>query len=99
MSEGHFAFGLQFGEGWDVHAWPYGIHYGRKREFVGSIGRARRHHSNRPAHGDAATTNVAVGGSDSQFIYLDGATSGTLRRFKAPFPPDRPGRAALPARQ
>ncbi len=56
-----------------------------KGEFVGSIGGARHHHSNRPAHGDAATINFAVG-FDNQFTYLEGTTGGTLRRIKAPIP-------------
>ena len=35
---------------------------------------------------DAATTNFAFGGPDNQSIYLEGATSGTFWRFKAPYP-------------
>ena len=33
---------------------------------------------------DAAPTNFAFGGADNQDIYLEGATSGTFWRFKAP---------------
>ena len=35
---------------------------------------------------DPATTNFAFGGPDNQSIYLEGATSGTFWRFKAPYP-------------
>jgi gluconolactonase len=35
---------------------------------------------------DPATTNFAFGGLDNQYIYLEGATSGTFWRFKAPYP-------------
>ena len=35
---------------------------------------------------DAATTNFAFGGPDNQYIYFEGATSGTFWRFKAPYP-------------
>jgi len=37
-------------------------------------------------NGDNATTNFAFGGPDNQYIYLEGATSGTFWRFKAPYP-------------
>jgi len=47
---------------------------------------------------DAATTNFAFGGSDNQDIYLEGATSGTFWRFKAPYPGlIGPGGVRLPA--
>jgi gluconolactonase len=47
---------------------------------------------------DAATTNFAFGGSDNQDIYLEGATSGTFWRFKAPHPGlIGPGGVRLPA--
>ena len=47
---------------------------------------------------DAATTNFAFGGPDNQYIYLEGATSGTFWRFKAPYPGlIGPGGARLPA--
>jgi len=39
---------------------------------------------------DGATTNFAFGGPDNQYIYFEGAISGTFWRFKAPYP-DRPG--------
>ncbi len=35
---------------------------------------------------DAATTNFAFGGPDNQYIYFEGAVSGTFWRFKAPYP-------------
>ena len=35
---------------------------------------------------DALTTNFAFAGPDNQLIYLEGATSGTFWRFKAPYP-------------
>ena len=37
-------------------------------------------------NGDAATTNFAFGGPDNQYIYFEGAISGTFWRFKAPNP-------------
>jgi hypothetical protein len=37
-------------------------------------------------NGDAATTNFAFGGPDNQYIYFEGAISGTFWRFKAPYP-------------
>ncbi|MBV8935090.1 MAG: SMP-30/gluconolactonase/LRE family protein [Alphaproteobacteria bacterium] len=47
---------------------------------------------------DAATTNFAFGGADNQFIYFEGATSGTFWRFKAPYPGlIGPGGVRLPA--
>src|SRR5262249_50858024 len=36
-------------------------------------------------NGDLATTNFAFGHPDNQYIYLEGATSGTFWRFKAPY--------------
>ena len=49
-------------------------------------------------NGDAATTNFAFGGPDNQYIYLEGATSGTFWRFKAPYPGlIGPGGVRLPA--
>jgi len=35
---------------------------------------------------DAATTNFAFGGPDNQYLYFEGANSGTFWRFKAPYP-------------
>ena len=37
-------------------------------------------------NGDLATTNFAFGGPDNQYIYFEGANSGTFWRFKAPYP-------------
>ncbi|HET7880689.1 MAG TPA: SMP-30/gluconolactonase/LRE family protein [Acetobacteraceae bacterium] len=37
-------------------------------------------------NGDAATTNFVFGGPDNQYIYFEGAISGTFWRFKAPYP-------------
>ena len=37
-------------------------------------------------NGDAAGTNFAFGGPDNQYIYMEGAVSGTIWRFKAPYP-------------
>src|SRR5205809_878725 len=49
---------------------------------------------------DAATTNFAFGGPDNQYIYLEGATSGTFWRFKAPYPGlIGPGGVRLPAQR
>jgi len=49
-------------------------------------------------NGDAATTNFAFGGPDNQYIYFEGATSGTFWRFKAPYPGlIGPGGVRLPA--
>ena len=48
--------------------------------------------------GDLATTNFAFGGPDNQYIYFEGATSGTFWRFKAPYPGlIGPGGVRLPA--
>jgi len=33
-----------------------------------------------------ATTNFAFGGPDNQYIYFEGAITGTFWRFKAPYP-------------
>ena len=35
---------------------------------------------------DVATTNFAFGDPDNQYIYFEGATSGTFWRFKAHYP-------------
>ena len=49
-------------------------------------------------NGDAATTNFAFGGPDNQYIYFEGAVSGTFWRFKAPYPGlIGPGGVRLPA--
>ena len=37
-------------------------------------------------NGDSAGTNFTFGGSDNQYIYMEGAVSGTIWRFKAPYP-------------
>jgi gluconolactonase len=37
-------------------------------------------------NGDNATTNFAFGGPDNQYIYFEGAVTGTFWRFKAPYP-------------
>jgi len=51
-------------------------------------------------NGDTATTNFAFGGQDNQYIYLEGATSGTFWRFKAPYPGlIGPAGVRLPAQQ
>ncbi len=51
-------------------------------------------------NGDTATTNFAFGGPDNQVIYLEGATSGTFWRFKAPYAGlIGPGGVRLPAQQ
>src|SRR5580693_4340540 len=47
---------------------------------------------------DLATTNFAFGGPDSQYIYFEGAISGTFWKFKAPYPGlIGPGGVRLPA--
>jgi gluconolactonase len=49
---------------------------------------------------DLATTNFAFGGPDNQYIYLEGANSGTFWRFKAPYPGlIGPGGVRLAAKQ
>src|ERR1700693_5918781 len=49
-------------------------------------------------NGDLATTNFAFGGPDNQYIYFEGAISGTFWRFKAPYPGlIGPGGVRLPA--
>jgi gluconolactonase len=49
---------------------------------------------------DAATTNFAFGGPDNQYVYLEGANSGTFWRFKAPYPGlIGPGGVRLPAQR
>ena len=49
-------------------------------------------------NGDLATTNFAFGGPDNQYIYFEGAISGTFWRFKAPYPGlVGPGGVRLPA--
>jgi gluconolactonase len=37
-------------------------------------------------NGDASATNFAFGGENNQYIYMEGAVSGTIYRFKAPYP-------------
>jgi gluconolactonase len=37
-------------------------------------------------NGDPSATNFAFGGQDNQYIYMEGAVSGTVYRFKAPHP-------------
>jgi gluconolactonase len=50
-------------------------------------------------NGDAATTNFAFGGPDNQYIYFEGANSGTFWRFKATYPGlIGPGGVRLPPR-
>jgi gluconolactonase len=47
---------------------------------------------------DLATTNFAFGGPDNQYIYFEGAISGTFWKFKAPYPGlIGPGGVRLPA--
>jgi sugar lactone lactonase YvrE len=54
-------------------------------------------------NGDLSTTNFAFGGPDNQYIYFEGAISGTFWRFKAPYPgligacPHNRNRAPFPA--
>ena len=49
-------------------------------------------------NGDAATTNFAFGGPNNQYVYFEGATTGTFWRFKAPYPGlIGPGGVRLPA--
>ena len=49
-------------------------------------------------NGDITSTNFAFGGPDNQYIYFEGATSGTFWRFKAPYPGlIGPGGVRLPA--
>jgi gluconolactonase len=37
-------------------------------------------------NGDPSATNFAFGGPDNEYIYMEGAVSGTVYRFKAPYP-------------
>ncbi len=37
-------------------------------------------------NGDTVSTNFAFGGRNNQYIYMEGAVSGTIWRFKAPYP-------------
>jgi gluconolactonase len=37
-------------------------------------------------NGDIHTTNFAFGGPDNQYIFMEGASTGTFWRFKAPYP-------------
>jgi hypothetical protein len=37
-------------------------------------------------NGDFHTTNFAFGGPDNQYIFMEGASTGTFWRFKAPYP-------------
>jgi sugar lactone lactonase YvrE len=37
-------------------------------------------------NGDAAATNFVFGGENNQYIYMEGAVSGTFYKFKAPYP-------------
>ncbi len=49
-------------------------------------------------NGDAAATNFAFGGENNQYIYMEGAVSGVIYRFKAPYPGlIGPGGKRLPA--
>jgi gluconolactonase len=49
-------------------------------------------------NGDPATTNFAFGGPNNQYVYFEGATTGTFWRFKAPYPGlIGPGGVRLPA--
>ena len=49
-------------------------------------------------NGDGATTNFAFGGPNNQYVYFEGAKSGTFWRFKAPYPGlIGPGGVRLPA--
>jgi gluconolactonase len=51
-------------------------------------------------NGDAAGTNFAFGGPDNQCIYMEGAVSGTIWRFRAPYPGlIGPGGVRLPAQR
>jgi gluconolactonase len=37
-------------------------------------------------NGDASATNLVFGGENNQYIYMEGAVSGTFYKFKAPYP-------------
>ena len=112
MPERSVAFDLQFGEGRNLHAreWRAGRHaLRREAEICGphwpvlaALSKSTRAASFsvlcRYPNNDAATTNFAFGGPDNQSIYLEGATSGTFWRFKAPYPGlIGPGGVRLPA--
>ena len=89
-------------------AGPDGIHYDVKGNLWAAIARLGGIMQIDPRglilgfvpvpNGDLATTNFAFGGPDNQYIYLEGANSGTFWRFKAPYPGlIGPGGARLPA--
>ena len=111
MPEGSVAFDLQFGEGRDLYAGnggPDGIHYDVKGNLWAASPPLGGVLEIDPRgiilgfvpipNGDLATTNFAFGGPDNQYIYFEGATSGTFWRFKAPYPGlIGPGGVRLPA--
>jgi hypothetical protein len=37
-------------------------------------------------NGDPSATNFSFGGENNQYIYMEGAVSGTVYKFKAPYP-------------
>ena len=95
----------QAGEG---NGCPDGIHYDVKGNLWAAIARLGGIIQIDPRglilgfvpvpNGDLVTTNFAFGGPDNQYIYLEGAISGTFWRFKAPYPGlIGPGGARLPA--
>ena len=66
--------------------------YAALREMVALVG------ADHPMEAEPAHVFFAFGGADNQAIYLEGATSGTFRRFKAPYPGlIGPGGVRLPA--
>jgi gluconolactonase len=51
-------------------------------------------------NGDPSATNFAFGGENNQYIYMEGAVSGTIYKFKTPYPGlIGPGGVRLPAQR
>jgi gluconolactonase len=107
----HLTFqGVKAGTYMPGNGCPDGIHYDVKGNLWAAAGRLGGIVEIDPRgiilgfvpipNGDLATTNFAFGGPDNQYIYFEGATSGTFWRFKAPYPGlIGPGGVRLPAQQ
>jgi sugar lactone lactonase YvrE len=99
MPERSIAFDLQLGEGRNLHTgkWRAGWHALRRagNHWAALAGLGGIIQIDRRGiilgfvpipNGDTATTNFVFGGANNQYIYLEGATTGTFWRFKAPYP-------------
>jgi gluconolactonase len=100
--------GVKAGTYFPGNGCPDGIHYDVKGNLWAAAGRLGGILQIDPRgiilgfvpvpNGDLSTTNSAFGGPDNCDIFLEGAVSGTIWRFKAPFPGlISPGGARLPA--